>query len=232
MSFIESKTSDQSSSRLWYRFRAGRVTASVFKRVCRGSVISPSIPTIERICYPERHIFQSKQTDYGKRNESVARESYADGMRLVHTNFVIKQSGLIINNNYPFCGASPDAIPTCVCCGTGTVEIKCPWLLRSGRLDAYLKKRDSPLVVVEGVDGAWTYELKVGHEYYYQVQMQMFVTNSDFCDFVVWHPSDIIVKRVLKDEPFWLEEYAKASDFFQKILLPELLGNYYTQKKN
>lgn len=31
--YIENKTRDQSSSKLWYRFRAGRVTASIFKRV-------------------------------------------------------------------------------------------------------------------------------------------------------------------------------------------------------
>lgn len=41
--YIEEKTITQSSSQLWYRFRAGRVTASNFKAVCRTSVINPSI---------------------------------------------------------------------------------------------------------------------------------------------------------------------------------------------
>lgn len=231
--YIESKTKDQSSCMPWYRFRTGRVTASVFKKVCRTSVLSPSIPTIMGICYPERGIFHSKPTNYGKINESVARESYADGMRQIHTNFIIKLSGLVINNDYPFCGASPDAITTCDCCGTGTVEIKCPWLLRNGAFNAYLKRRECPFVETILDNGLLDYEFKEDHEYYYQVQMLIFVTNSDFCDFVVWQPppSAAIVKRVFKNEPFWQEKYAKASDIFQKVLLPELLGNYYSKKK-
>lgn len=231
--YIENKTREQSSCTLWYRFRAARVTGSVFKKVCRTTIMSPAISTIERICYPERYIFESEHTNYGKRNEPVAREAYAAGMRLEHTNFSIKESGLVINNKYPFCGVTPDGVTKCDCCGIGTVEIKCPSLLRSGRMDSYLSKRECPLVVVNGDNGSWTYELKVGHDYYYQVQMQMFLTDSGFCDFVVWQPlAATIVVRVYKDEPFWDEAYAKASDFFQKVLLPEMLGNYYTQKKN
>lgn len=209
--FIETKTRDQSACKLWYRFRTGRVTASLFKRVCRTSVESPSMPLIEKICYPERSIFKSQQTDYGLRNESIARNSYAEGIRLCHTNFNIKETGLIINNNYPFCGASPDAMVSCDCCGKGTVEIKSPWVLRNGNFDSYLKRSTCPLVVVGDADN-WRYALKGDHEYYYQVQMQIFVTNSEYCDFVVWQPpkkamNPMTVTRVFKDEPFWLKTY-------------------------
>lgn len=188
--------------------------------------MSPAFSLIERICYPERHSFTSKQTTYGIQNESVARDTYAKQMHR-HTNFVIRETGLIINNDYPFCGA-------CDCCGISVVEIKCPWSLKNGKLESYLKKKDCPLVVVDSVDGLWTYELKVDHEYYYQVQMQIFVTNAEYCDFVVWQPQGnqpTIIVRVFKDEPFWLTAYAKATTFFTKVLLPELLGSYFSRQK-
>lgn len=232
--FIECKTKDQSSSKLWYRFRAGRVTASIFKRVCRTQIVSPSFSLIERICYPERHIFKTQQTSYGIENESLARETYAEETRHHHNNFIIRQTGLIINNEYPFCGASPDALVTCECCGNGSVEIKCPWRLKTGKLESYLKKKDCPLVVVNRSDGSSSYELKVGHEYYYQCQMQIFLTKSDYCDFVVWQPQPTqptIIVRVYKDEPFWLEQIAIATDFFEKVIMPELLGNYFSGQK-
>lgn len=234
--FIESKTRDQSSCKLWFQLRIGRVTGSTFAKVCRTQILTPSMTIIKQICYPEQNIFKNQATTYGTNNESAARDCYFQARRQEHRNFTIRQTGLRINNSYPFCGASPDAMVSCDCCGSGTVEIKCPWTLRNGNLDAYLKKRLCPLDVVDDDEGGWTFKLKEKHEYYYQVQMQMFLTNSEYSDFVVWQPptearNPIITIRVFKDEIFWFEEYAKASVFLQKVLMPELLGCYYTQSK-
>jgi len=35
---------------------------------------------------------------------------------------------------YPFEGASPDGMVTCICCGTGVIEIKCPYSCRNKSL--------------------------------------------------------------------------------------------------
>lgn len=152
-------------------------------------------------------------------------------MSQIHKNFQLKSAGLMINNDYPFCGASPDGVTSCDCCGIGVLEIKCPWLLRFDNMQVYLRKRTCPLKVVDDAEGEWHYELKTGHEYYYQVQMAMFVTKAEFCDFVVWNPIKYIRIRVYKDEPFWDTQYTTASIFFRKVLLPELLATYYTKKK-
>lgn len=227
---IERKTRQQSSSLLWYRFRAGRVTGSVFKFVCRTSVATPAMGTIEKICFPERNIFESKATAYGKRNESVALDEFFNAMSAAHDNYQMRTTGLIINNKYPFCGVSPDAIVSCDCCGDGVVEVKCPYLMRFGEVKPYLKKTDSPLIVVDNATG-WEYNLTVEHEYYYQVQMEMYLTEVDYCDFVVWNPKHIITVRVKKNEDFWNEKYEKATEFFKKVLLPELYACYFSRKK-
>ena len=108
------------------------------------------------------------------------------------------------------------------------MEKKCPWLLKNGKWDAYLKERQC---YARSTVTIFPSPIKADHEHYYQVQMQLFVANSDICDFVVWQPSKSIIVRLFKDEPFWHEAYAKASEFFQKILLPELLGNYYSNRR-
>ena len=38
--------------------------------------------------------------------------------------------GTVISEEYPFLSASPDLQVSCECCGTGLVEIKCPYSIR------------------------------------------------------------------------------------------------------
>lgn len=45
-------------------------------------------------------------------------------MESVHENFQIFDSGLLINRDFPYLGASPDGIVSCDCCGIGLCEIK------------------------------------------------------------------------------------------------------------
>uniref|UniRef100_A0A6P7H9S3 Uncharacterized protein LOC114349228 n=1 Tax=Diabrotica virgifera virgifera TaxID=50390 RepID=A0A6P7H9S3_DIAVI len=51
---IEDKTQDQRKCAEWYRQRTGRVTASIFKDVCRTNVEKPSFSLIKSICYPRK----------------------------------------------------------------------------------------------------------------------------------------------------------------------------------
>lgn len=60
---VEKETRMQSHSKLWYAYRAGRVTASRMKAVCHTSVAKPSQSLIKSICYPEAINFFSKQTE-------------------------------------------------------------------------------------------------------------------------------------------------------------------------
>lgn len=120
--YIEKVTNDQHSCHLWYKFRIGRVTGSTLMKVCRTTILAPAISTIERICHPERNMFQNAQVRYGKEHEVLAREEYVNASRLDHTNFSVEISGFVINNEYPFCGVSPDGIIRCSCCGFGALE--------------------------------------------------------------------------------------------------------------
>ncbi|KAK0146667.1 hypothetical protein N1851_014006 [Merluccius polli] len=115
-------------------------------------------------------------------------------------------------------GASPDAIVTCTCCGKGCIEVKCPAKYKDSTiLDACSSDdRNFSLHVVDG-----QVHLKKNHQYYTQVQTQLFVTESAYYDFVVWTLKDCVILR------FGMHGL-KAQDFFVKVALPELVVQYFS----
>ena len=108
-------------------------------------------------------------------------------MTTSHEDFTFSSCGIFVSVEHPFLDASPDALIQCICCGQGIVEIKCPLCVSETSLQ-------------EAADGVrnlclkelTTYELQQRHDhgYYYQCQLQMFVTRRLFCDFVVWSPKE------------------------------------------
>ena len=56
----------------------------------------------------------------------------------------------------------------------------------------------------------------------------MFCARKSYRDFVVWMQNDVHIERIYPDEHFWLTNVAKAKNFFQTSLLPELLGKFYS----
>ena len=107
----------------------------------------------------------------------------------------------IVNPNYPFIGASPDAIVECKCCGISCLEIKCPYSHRGDSIPKMLGKKSYLHKNAEG-----KVQLMSNHFYHYQVQTQILVTGFKFCDFFV---------RAEKDT-------------FCNVLLPEHIGRYFT----
>ena len=92
-------------------------------------------------------------------------------MEMYHTNFRCFCCGLVISEQYNFIAATPDAVMSCNCCGSGIVEIKCPFVMKDNDPDeAQFLENGS---------------LETSHQYYYQVQTQLFVCGAEFGDFVV-----------------------------------------------
>lgn len=223
---IERLTKSQRLTKFWYRFRAGRITASLFKRVCRTSIDHPSLSLLKQISDPQDCKFSSVYTSYGIEFESVARNEYQARMiDLGHINFKVTQSGLIVSNEYPHIGASPDGIWSCECCGIGTLEIKCPYKGKDKGIIAYCNERNS--CIEQLIDGSFS--LKKDHEYYFQVQMQLFVSACEIAHFVVWTNLGLEIIEVYADQDFWSVYYPKTVTFFKKVILPEMIGKFYSR---
>lgn len=225
---LESKTRQQHKSDLWYTARAGRITASNIHAIVSTSISKPALSTVKKVCYPQ----QNRQTDnvpkpiqWGRDHEDTARDSYVTQNELRHLEMKVECCGFIINPSFPELGATPDALVCCTCCGKGCVEIKCPYKHRDHNILQACIDKDFCLRLSNG-----TLELKRTHKYYKQVQTQMFVTGSQFCDFVVWTTKSCVIVRVMPDEALWETTLLPvAQDFFYKVVLPELVACHYTR---
>ena len=60
-------------------------------------------------------------------------------------------SGFVIDQHHPEIGASPDGVIQCDCCGEGSLEVKCPYLVRDEVLS---EVKDGATCLVKNTDGA------------------------------------------------------------------------------
>ena len=124
---VEEMSRSQADSRLWFQQRSGRITASKLRQVLHTDYSQPSLSLVLSICYPDKHKGMSVACQYGCEHENVAREEFIKSYSKNHDKFFVIKSGLILHPSYPFFGATPDGIVNCLCCGTGVLEIKCPF---------------------------------------------------------------------------------------------------------
>ena len=224
---VEEETRDQANNRLWFSVRAGRVTASVFRAATKTNIDRPSESLIKRICYPESYIFMTKATKYGCEHEDKARKTYTCSYKDRHADFDVANAGLFLNSKYPYLGASPDGKVSCVCCGEGILEIKCPYNCIKAESLLEAADDDSFCLKLDGTSGCLL--LKRDHPYYYQVQAQLALSEKQYCDFVLFKSEyELHIERIFPDGLFFTNAVAVVREFYIKCILPELLGKWYT----
>ena len=214
---VEANTRKQAKCGIWFHQRAGRVTASKFKSAVHTDPIQPSVTLVKSICYPTRS-FKSAACEYGCKHETDARKEYEYAMKQQHQSLSVKESGLILDPMYPFVGASPDGVITCTCCGTGVLEIKCPYSCKNKGLKEVSEEKSWFFLRVTETGHL---ELKDNHQYFYQVQLQMKLCNASYCDFVVWSKNQgILVQRLYPDAEFINRALQQVENFIKRGILP------------
>ena len=100
--------------------------------------------------------------------------------------------------------------------------------LKDSTLDAKCSTTNFCLHEIDGVK-----TLKRNHQYYYQVQAQLHITEASYCDFVVWQPNAIMQKeRIYPDSVFFDEAMTKVTNFLQMCIIPEVVGKLYTAPRS
>nr|CAI5827397.1 unnamed protein product [Callosobruchus analis] len=191
------------------------------------SVLAPSLSLIKTICFPTSFLFKTKATVWGITYEAQALKTYQEYCASMHEELQVERVGLCLSPEYPQFGASPDGMVTCQCCGTGCVEVKCPYLLKELSLVEFAQQKTSCLGKTENEE----FYLKQDHGYYYQVQMQMAILGTTFCDFMIWSPREFFLQRIFFDEDFWRSESAKALQFHKMVVLRELFGRAFSKNE-
>ena len=110
-------------------------------------------------------------------------------------------------------GASPDGLVG----EDHVVEVKCPYTYRNQTLDESLKHKTFCVKQVEN----GKYELKRDHVYWHQVQGQIYLTQRNFCYFVVWTTTWCVVIEIPKD-PAWGVNLRKLTEFYFTQIFPKI----------
>lgn len=132
--------------------------------------------------------------------------------------------GTIISKARPEYGASLDRCvfdPNAKGKKQGGLEVKCPYSKRGMSVQEACQDKNFFLTMKD----SQTPKLKHGHQYFYQVQGQMFVCNLDWIDLVVWFgPTNLSIERVYFDREWW-HRFAlpRIDHFYRRAFLPEVL---------
>ena len=200
---LEKNTRKQALCQTWREERQKRLTASMFGQICKIT----ERRDIDKLCDTiyGTSTFSSAATQHGIIHEKVARKKLEE-----MESVTVKASGLWVNPDLPFLGASPDGL-----IGDDIiVEIKCPY---SGR-DEIIKPGKHFPYLYQLPDGGLS--LVMRSNYYYQIQGQMFLSKRKKCKFVVFTTLDFKVINIELD-----------SEFCSSILLPGLTTFYSSHYK-
>ena len=142
-----------------------------------------------------------------------------------HVNRPVNLSGLILNLDFSYFGASPDGIINCSCCGVGCLEIKCPLNYKDNFIEDTIFGSCDYLEF--GNDGA--VEIIKAHAYYYQIQTELLVTQYDYCDFFLMLTKDFGFVGIEADKELFEKISIKCKLFLEKDILPELLAKCFSE---
>lgn len=207
----------------WKYQRRNRITASFAGKVFKMRESTNSTSCIKSILYP----VDLKNNDNVRRGidfEPFAKKKYEE----ITGNFVT-ECGLFVSIENGILAASPDGIIDV----HGIVEIKCPNVR-----PLQLCTRKDRILVQDKTDPSKIF-LNRQHPYYYQIVMQMYVSDKLFCDFVVYFMDkesgneDIWIERISRSEStdkLWIEMKLKLVKFFTEDLAPEIVHPRFVHK--
>ncbi|KAK2139211.1 hypothetical protein LSH36_1940g00000 [Paralvinella palmiformis] len=148
-------------------------------------------------------------------NESRVQEHYVKHQFTQNLQFKCETVGLLISTSKPFVAASSDGTVVCSCCGKGCLEIKFPY-----------KHKDNSIHTAHGDETFCldtNLQLKKGHRYYTEIQLQMYVHDVMYYDFVIFTNIDMVIMCVSRDDNCCALLLSKCQAFFFNNLLPEMV---------
>lgn len=222
---IAQRSMGQSSNSTWALHRVGIITASQMLSVLRKTDEAGRVKdqqstaklTIQILgCNKE---VKTKAMNWGLMNEPLARKQYKTISRKCHTNFSVSETGLVLSVDWPYVGASPDAIVHCSCCGPGAAVFKVTWTHREKTIKEFAVVQGTCFHVSNG-----KVELKNTHEYFYQVQTMMAVLNVPYLDFIMLTSVDEHLERIDFDRELWQQALPRLFSFFRNCIVPEMVS--------
>ncbi|XP_014674875.1 PREDICTED: uncharacterized protein LOC106814988 [Priapulus caudatus] len=214
---LEKHTRSQAKSLIWHEHRSGRITASSAYTILHTDSDKPAPSVILRSTKPNPTEIRAAPLVYGRENEKRVFMMAGQFLGKTHSNFELSQSGLMISEEKPWLSASADGVMQCSCHGTRVLEIKCPYTARNSQPEEFL--HDQSLFVFDGT-------LKKTHQYYTQVELEMYVHNVEACEFVVYVNDSLIHRTITRDEEYLTGILPRLETFWKRHITRELLTRY------
>ena len=226
---VEEHTRGQATNQLWCDIRNGRITSSHFGQVLHRRDSTPSERLVAEIMGYIQSTPSTSAIRWGRNNEHHARKAYLDHMLAKGHDLSYRDSGLHLYPSATFLGASTDGVildSTLDDCSMGCSEIKCPFSIGGisalNQTPAEIAKNTT--FYLECVQGSDKLQLKQSHPYFAQVQGEMAIVGTEWCDFVVYTPVGLHVERIAFDYHYWEDElFPSLKRFFRNHVLPELV---------
>ena len=193
---LEIATRGQSQNKAWLKERCKRLTASNFGRICKATSKTNFAALAMSLVNPRP--FTSKTVVHGTKYESVAIEKFekANGVKT-------SVCGLFVDKTDPWMGASPDAIVN----SNSIVEVKCSFSAKD--------KDITPTTVPYLEEIGSNLQLKVTHDYFYQVQGQLMCTDAKICYFNVFTLKDFKTIQIPRNDEFICQMRRSLNEFYQ-----------------
>ena len=178
-------------SKEWFKAREGRVTGSSVGAILGYSPFMKPDDVMRRMVR-EYHGAESEFKGNVATEWGTINEAGAAAEYEMETGNTVELCGFYTYEHW--LGASPDGLIG----SNGLVEFKCPYSLRNG-------------------EGRFKTALEQLH-YYAQMQIQLFITERDFCDFYQWSPHKTQLEVVQRDEQFINNMLPRLKEFYEAYL--------------
>lgn len=207
---VELHTRDQGNSSRWFEERQKRMTASRFGDICKAT--DRRNMEALAVSFLSAKTLNTAAVKHGKKYETVALEQFEreNGQKTL-------KCGLFVNPKIPYLGASPDGI-----IDDTVVEVKCPFSAKN----ELISPQTVPYLKLDS-DGCLT--LSRTHNYFYQVQGQMFCSGRKQCLFLVYTTKDLKAVNLSLDEVFVQSMVNSLKEFFDMYFKPAVLNAYFYQ---
>nr|CAI5835011.1 unnamed protein product [Callosobruchus analis] len=171
---------------MWLVARKNRLTSSNFGTVlaaCRRNKYPPSLFKKLTESYTLDGI---KANQWGKQHE-------ANGVKVLEerANLKVQQTGIWLHT-CGYLGGSPDGLVA----GDGIVEVKCSFKLRESKSLINDLKDKSYILFFNDTNEII---LNANHDYYHQIQGNLWLTNRKICYLVIWTPDESLIYHIFVD---------------------------------
>ena len=213
---LEKETVTQRNCNEWWTARKYRLTASRFGDIMNRKA-APSVAFLngivgrQQMSHPIPTENMPEILRHGIQHQHEAADQYSNYLR--HSGHAVQSfpAGFVVNPAFPFLGWSPDGkvIDLTEDEPYGILEIKCPYKNRSVTPKTAYHDKTFHFELRDDFPS-----LKKNHKYYYQVQGQLGITGTTWCDFVTYTLAGMCIERIYFDEDFFTAMLLKLESFF------------------